>query len=112
MIALGEIEEARRRLRAPPLDGVRKASNDLVLLSADVKQAGRAQRAFTAAVDRLDSQLMRAGRKERTIDGLSGDFADAAGQFDLYLQAVGVPKPERAKASADAAANVAPASLR
>lgn len=110
LIALGEAEEARRRLRSPPLDGVRKASSDLALLFTDTRKARDAQRSFTAAVDRLDSQLMRVGRKERGIDGLSGDFSTAEREFDEYLALVGVPKAERAPPAG--AKNSAPASLR
>lgn len=110
IIALGQAEEARRRLRTPPLDGVRKASSDLALLVADTRKARDAQRTFTAAVDRLDTQLMRVDRKERSADGLAGDFSEASKQFDSYLKVVGVPKPERAPKPDGP--NVAPASLR
>jgi len=110
LVALGETEEARRRLRATPLDDVRKASTEIALLRADPGAAQAAQRKFTAAVDRLDSQLMRAGRRERSNDGLENEYAEAIAEFDSFLAQVGVPKPERQQPKA--VGNTAPASLR
>jgi hypothetical protein len=112
LVALGECDEARRRLRAPPLDNVRKASSEIALLASDTRAAGDAQRRFTAAIDGFDVQLMRVGRRDRSADGLAGDFSKAAAEFDTFLAAVGVPKPERAAAAAARQPNVAPASLR
>jgi len=92
MIALGEVEEARRRLRSPPLDDVRKSSSEIAVLgAADSRKSRAAQKRFTGALDRLDSELMLAGRKDRSIDGLDVEFGKARSEFDSYLNFVGVP---------------------
>jgi hypothetical protein len=54
---------------------------------------------------------MRAGRRERSNDGLENEYAEAAAQFDAFLAQVGVPKPVREQPK-KGEGNTAPASLR
>mmetsp|Transcript_18956 Transcript_18956/g.48867 ORF Transcript_18956/g.48867 Transcript_18956/m.48867 type:complete len:218 (+) Transcript_18956:24-677(+) len=99
-IVLGDIGGARRALREPPLDGVRKASLELVgLQQADTKRARDKLQRFRNGLDKLDSQLLRVGRGDASADGLGPDFDAARKAFDDFLGEVGVPLAEVAPAA-------------
>lgn len=97
VVALGEADDARRRLRQPPLDDVRKSTSELAGLQADTRRARAEQRKFTQSLDVLDTQLMRVTRRERSAEGLAADYDSARRQFDKFLVLVGVPPAERAE---------------